>query len=525
MVMVAILCGGCGPCAGKLLGGDARTGFSLVPARQTGITFTNRLSEASIAANRLLEDGSGVALGDVDGDGRCDIYLCGLEDGNRLYRNLGGWKFSDVTAAAGVGCQGQPSTGALLEDVDGDRDLDLLVNSLGGGTHLFLNDGREVFSAAPASGLADRGGSHSLSMADVDGDGDLDLYVTNYRTTTAKDSPIKVKVRQVGGKWEVPPENRDQFRVERGASGGVVLLEMGEPDVLYLNDGRGHFVAEPWTGGRFLDDEGQVLTEAPRDWGLAAQFRDLNGDGLPDLYVCNDYFTPDRIWINQGKGIFRLLPRLAVRKTSWASMSVDVADVNRDGFDDLFVSEMRSRDPVRRQVQHSLLEIEPLPSWGWGWSPETPEARVQVMRNVLLMNRGDGTYAEAAAISGVEASEWTWGCLFLDVDLDGFEDLLIANGHSRDLANSDSLAALDRLPPARNAQERRSALALFPPLPLRHLAFRNEGGAGFREVGREWGFDVKGVSNGMGCGDLDNDGDLDVVLNNLNGEASVLRNE
>jgi hypothetical protein len=131
-----------------------------------------------------------------------------------------------------------------------------------------------------------------------------------------------------------------------------------------------------------------------------------------------------------------------------------VADVNRDGFDDLFVSEMRSRSRLRRQVQHSLLEVDPLPAWGWGWNPGVPDTRVQVMRNTLAMNRGDGTFTEAAFMYGVDSTDWTWSCLFLDVDLDGYEDLLIANGHSRDLANSDSLAALDRLPPARDAKDR-----------------------------------------------------------------------
>ena len=147
-----------------------------------------------------------------------------------------------------------------------------------------------------------------MALADVDGDGDLDLYVTNYRATTAKDSPVKVRVRQVAGVWEVPVEHREQFQVERSASGGVALLGNGEPDILYLNDGHGHFEAQRWTEGMFQDESGRSLTEAPKDWGLSAMFHDLNGDGLPDLYVCNDYFTPDRIWINQGKGVFRALP-------------------------------------------------------------------------------------------------------------------------------------------------------------------------------------------------------------------------
>ena len=197
-----------------------------------------------------------------------------------------------------------------------------------------------------------------------------------------------------------------------------------------------------------------------------------NGDGLPDLYVCNDYFTPDRVWINQGKGVFRAVPSLAFRKTSYAAMAVDFADINRDGFDDIFVTEMLSRDHVRRMVQHSLLEMLPVPSWGWGWTLGEGTRPVQVMRNTLSLNRGDGTYAEIAQYSGVQASEWSWGLLFCDVDLDGYEDLLIANGHGRDLANSDTLAEIDRLPKAVDPSERLKTLHLFPPLNVPHLAFR-----------------------------------------------------
>jgi len=500
-------------------------GFRVVPPAASGLRFTNHLSDRQIALNRLLEDGSGVALGDVDGDGWCDVYLCSLAGANRLYRNLGNWKFVEITESARVGCPGQSSTGAVLADADGDGDLDLFVNALGGGTRLFRNDGRAQFSEVVDSGLIRKYGSHSLALADVDDDGDLDLYVVNYRATTAKDAPVKVKVKQVAGKWEIPPEHRDQFRIDLSGSGAVALLEQGEPDQFYLNDGKGHFSVVPWTNGTFLDEQGRPLTEAPRDWGLSVLFRDLNQDGRPDLYVCNDYFTPDRVWLNQGQGIFRLLPQLALRQISWAAMAVEVADVNRDGWDDIFVSEMLSRNHLRRNTQHSLREVDALPAWGWGWSLGDVERRTQVMRNTLALNRGDGTYAEIAQLSGVQASEWTWGCLFLDVDLDGFEDLLIANGHSRDLANSDSLAEMNRLPAAPDAAARLKSLGVFQPLPLAHLAFRNRGDLTFADSSHAWGFDFVSVANGMAEGDLDNDGDLDVVVNNLNGAASVLRNE
>ena len=506
------------PTAGK-------TGFERIEAVAAGINFSNLLSDAQVSTNRLVEDGSGVAAGDVDGDGLCDLYFCGLDNQNALYRNQGNWQFTNVTQSAGVACPGQLSTGAVLADVDGDGDRDLLVSGLGVGVRLFLNDGKGHFREATNSGLIPRFGARTMTLADVDGDGDLDLYVANYRTTTVRDSPVSVKVKKVGGKWEVPTEHRERFAAQGGGGGGVALLELGEPDILYLNDGHGRFEPLAWTSGKFLDEMGKPLASPPRDWGLSAMFRDINGDGLPDLYVCNDYYTPDRVWINQGQGVFKLLPAPALRKTCYAAMAVDFADINRDGHDEIFVTEMLSRDHLRRNVQHSLLELSPMPDLGWGWMFGEGRSPVQVMRNTLSLNRGDGTYAEIAQFSGVQASEWTWGVVFCDVDLDGYEDLLIANGHGRDLANSDALAEMDRRPKAVEPAARLKTLHLFPSLALPHVAFRNRGDLTFDEVSHAWGFDVTGVANGMILADLDNDGDLDVVMNNLNGPPLLLRND
>src|SRR5438309_1826827 len=326
------------PAAGK-------TGFTRLPPSLTGITFTNYLSDIKAAENQIRLSGSGVALGDVDGDGLCDIYLCQLEGPNALYRNLGNWKFEDVTASAGVACEGQYSTGAALVDVDGDGDLDLLVNALGGGTRLFLNNGKGHFQEVADAGLIRKFGSTSMALADIDGDGALDLYVANYRTTTVRSTGLDML--NINGRKVLKPEDRDQMYITPDG----FLREHGEVDAVYLNDGKGHFTGLSWTDGRFVDEQGRPLASPPRDWGFSVMLRDIDGDGAPDIYVCNDFWSPDRIWINDGRGKFRALPSLALRNTSTFSMAVDVGDLNRDGLDDIFVADMLSRRHPRRMLQ------------------------------------------------------------------------------------------------------------------------------------------------------------------------------
>ena len=512
--------------------GAGKEGFALLSPEQTRIFFTNALSEQRTLASEILPSGSGVAAGDVDGDGLCDLYFCALKTGNRLYRNLGNWKFEDITQRAGVGCTNLDATGVALVDIDGDETLDLMVNSLGGGTHIFFNDGKGNFTESKDV-LNPGVGGMSLAVADYDGDGWLDFYIANYRVSSTADMDVRVSLRTIDGKLMVAsinnkpltdPEwtNRFHFQITDSDRGTVKFAkeELGEPDVLYRNLGKRDFKPVRWTEGDFLEEDGKPLTHPPFDWGLGVMFHDLNQDGKPDLYICNDFKTPDRIWLNEGHGRFRAINRLAIRQTPLSSMGVDVADIDGDGSDDVFVVEMLSREHRRRLTQRTILRPEVLPLGAI-------DNRPQYGRNTLLLSRGDGTYAEIAQYAGLEASEWSWTPIFLDVDLDGRPDLLVANGFARDSMNVDAMEASHRASMGQpvSAQSTIQGRRLFPRLATPNCAFRNLGGLKFAEVGRQWGFDTAGISQGMCLADLDNDGDMDVVANNFNSVATVYRNE
>ena len=502
-----------------------RTGFTQLDPETTGLRFTNTLDALASAANRVLENGSGVALGDYDGDGRVDVFLCGLEQPSRLFRNLGNWRFEEVSTQAGLALAGVVCRGAVFADVNGDGRLDLLVSTLDQGVRCFRNNGRGGFDeTTQASVPGTTPGSTTMTLADIDGNGTLDLYVAHYRAADIRDQ-ARVEVRFVGGKPVLPPHYQDRLVLTPTG-----LLEFGEPDTLYLNDGNGLFEAVSWTGGQFRDESDQLLPHPPRDWGLTATFRDLNGDRAPDLYVCNDYWTPDRIWINDGSGAFRLLPRLAIRHTSENSMGVDFADLDRDGHVDGLVLDMLSRDSEMRRRQ--VLAQTPMPT-----APGAIDNRPQIMRNVLFHGRGDGTFAEIADYSGLAASDWSWQPLFLDVDLDGYMDVLIPAGHTRDVQDLDATARIRALqhpwPKTMDATTVQREFTrqmmehgrLYPPLPMPVIAFRNLGALRFEETTAVWGTEFEAVHQGIAAGDLDGDGDLDLVVNNLNSVCGVYRND
>jgi len=498
-------------------------GFTSLPATLTNIEFVNRLAKERYTTNQIYLNGAGVAAGDYDGDGMCDLFFCGLDSENKLYRNLGGWKFEDVSTKARVRGKNFASTGASFADVNGNGLLDLVSNSVGQGTWVLLNDGQGSFRATRP--LNPRGGGMSLALADVDQDGDLDLYITNYRTETIRDQPgIKLRGSNINGTPQVilvdgkPLEAANSVGRFTLKSNGKIV-EHGQADRLYLNDGRGKFTPVSFTSGAFLDEDGQRLAKPPYDWGLSAMFRDINQDGRPDLYVCNDFESPDRIWINQGKGIFRAIDRLAIRKSSHFSMGIDFADLNRDGFDDFIVVDMLSRQHVLR---HTQLSNRKPPELHFGVYNDRP----QYSYNTVYLNNSDGSYAEIGFHTNLAATEWSWSPVFMDVDLDGYDDFLVTTGHPLDMQDMDVTNRGEQLKQQRKHSPREllEMRFMFKPLVLRNLAFRNQGNLRFVEKSTDWGFHHPGISHGMALADLDNDGDLDIAVNNFNEVASIYRN-
>ena len=489
----------------------------------TGIEFQNFVSKENIAKNRHLLNGAGVTTGDVDGDGLTDVYFCRTDGPNVLYRNLGGWEFEDITEKAGVACADQFSTGSVFVDIDGDKDLDLLVTALGGPNAAFLNDGAGNFDEMTQEiGLHLNTGATTMALADVDGDGDLDLYMANDKTRSVRDIyPVNERtfdmtVRETEDGWEILPEFRNHFTLNvRG--GRLERFEYAEADFFFSNDGTGRFIREQLSDGRFKDGNGDPIEENYTDWGLTVRFQDFDNDGDPDIYVCNDFESPDRLWINNGKGQFSLMPKLAVRNTSAGSMGIDFADIDRNGTMDYFVVEMLSRSHKRRKTQMGPMVATPI-------SVGEIDNRPQYMRNTLFLNRGDNSYSEIAQYGDVQASEWSWSPLFLDVDLDGYEDILVMTGHYYDAMDADVQSELTTMNSSRYSKLQSEVFA-YGRLATRDFIFRNGGDLTFEEVGEEWGFTSENISHGMALADFDNDGDLDVVVNRLESEAGVYRND
>ncbi len=464
--------------------------------------------------------GGGVAIGDLTGDGLPDVYLSRPSGGGRLFRNEGAWTFTDITAPAGLAEDGAHwASGCTLVDADNDGDLDLSVCGYDTPNRLFLNDGRGQFrDVAPAVGLAFQGASVILAWGDFDRDGDADAYlVTSRAFDSEKLTPADAaRLKEIDkrllkdpatGALSVPEDLREEFAVVM-RPGAPYLVKAGQADRLYRNDGPGRDGLP-----RFRDVTAAAgLTDFGR--GLAAHWWDYDNDGFPDLYVSNDFFGADRLWRNKGDGTFEDQAPALLRHTPWFSMGCDSGDLNNDGLFDFMASDMAGSSHYRDKMGMGSMDKN-------GWFLEMGRPR-QYMRNAVYINSGSGLpFMECAHQLRVAATDWTWSVKFADLDCDGWLDLFVTNGMTGDYLNSDLVAANPGGGPVRQA----------PPKPDRDMAFRNvgapPGGAWsfqFENVSEPWGLDREGVSFGAAWGDLDGDGDPDLVVNNFNEACTVYEN-
>ena len=466
--------------------------FHQLSSDSTGIDFKNILTEndsLNYFTYGYIYMGGGVSVGDINNDGLIDLFFTGNMVPNRLYLNKGGLKFDDITETAAVSGDSRWYTGVTMADVNNDGFLDIYC-SVGGKfglkeNQLYINNGNNTFTEkAKDYGLAEKGNSVQSTFFDYDLDGDLDLYIANYPPTSFN-SPNQYYVF----KKRLPKDI--------------------ETDKLYRND------------GEFFTD---VTDEAGvRSFGLSlsATVGDINQDGWPDLYVSNDFSTPDLFYLNNRDGTFTESVKQLTKNTAFYGMGVDIADFNNDDLLDIFQVDMTAEDNRRSKANMASMNPQLF------WSTVNSGFHYQYMQNSLQLNNGivnDSLpdFSNISRLAGISSTDWSWGPLIADLDNDGWKDIFIANGTRREINNKDYFKHLE------NSKHRQDSLLekslAMPSERIDNYAYKNNGDLTFTKMNQDWGISFKGFSNGSVYVDLDNDGDLEIVTNNIDDSASIFEN-